>query len=129
MTIPAAVSAAKIVTAKKTSERINRALNHRGVEHHGRGTELARLCGVSPQAALRWINGEVMPANDNLIRIAAHYNIDLCWLLTGDGEMFLDQELQEVQHNWRIIDARGRGLIRSMSKQLADSATPPQPHP
>ena len=120
----ATLSAARIITPKKISERLNRALAARNVDHHGRGTELARLTGVSPQAAAKWLSGQVMPNNDNLLRIAAQYGIDLIWLMTGDGDMFIDEDFQVVKFKWRDIDARGRDLLVTMSSQLANSPPP-----
>lgn len=125
----ATLSAARIITPKKISERLNRALDARGIEHHGRGTELARLTGTSPQAAAKWLSGHVMPNNDNLLRIASQYSIDLSWLLTGEGEMFIDQEFQQVKHRWRDMDARARALVVTMAQQLTSHnafTSPPQ---
>ena len=122
----ATMNAARIITPKLLSERINRALNLRGVDQHGRGTELARLTGTSPQAAAKWLSGQVMPNNDNLIRIAANYGIDLVWLMTGDGDMFLDELLQEVKDNWRQSNEQGRGFVVAASRQAKNSTNPPR---
>jgi len=65
-----------------------------------------------------------MPNNDNLLRIAAQYGIDLIWLMTGDGDMFIDEDFQVVKFKWRDIDARGRDLLVTMSSQLANSPPP-----
>lgn len=115
----ATLSAARIVTPKKIAERINSALDARGIDRHGRGTELARLTGTSPQAAAKWLSGQVMPNNDNLLRIAVQYGIDITWLLTGDGAMFIDQDFQRIKYRWDKMDTKNRNILDAMSEQLA----------
>lgn len=71
------ITADRLFTKKRVAERLNQALGERGVERHGRGSALARITGVSPQAAARWLTGEVAPSISNLLRIAHAYGISI----------------------------------------------------
>lgn len=113
------ISADRVFAKKKVAERINQALAARGVDKHGRGSELARITGTSPQAAAKWLNGQVAPSIANLLRIAHAFDISVEWLILGEGMMFIDREFLALAADWQHADDTGRRLIRSVSSQVA----------
>lgn len=51
----------------------------------GRQTALAKMFGVSPNAARKWLRGEGMPELDKAIEIATFAKANVQWLLQGNG--------------------------------------------
>ena len=51
--------------------------------------ELAYKLGVSRQAVSKWERSESSPDTDNLIQLAALYNISLDELLNGNGDLYI----------------------------------------
>jgi len=116
------ITADRLFTPKKVAERLNQALERRGVEKHGRGSALARITGTSPQAAAKWLSAQVMPSVANLLRIAYAYDISLCWLLTGEGMMLVDKDFLAVADDWSHADPDGQRLIKTVSSQVRKRA-------
>ncbi len=112
------ITAERLFTKKKVSERLNQALGERRIEKHGRGSELARITGTSPQAAARWLSGQVVPSIANLLRIAYAYDISIEWLISGEGMMFKDKDFLELAADWQHADIVGRKLIKTVSSQV-----------
>lgn len=48
-----------------------------------RRPELARLCGVTPQAVQKWCDGAAMPSSGSFLTICKHLNCSAEWLLYG----------------------------------------------
>ncbi|HDL02128.1 MAG TPA: XRE family transcriptional regulator [candidate division Zixibacteria bacterium] len=50
-------------------------------------TDFSRKTGVPYQTLMNYLNGTRQPTTENLQKISIHTNINLNWLLTGEGEM------------------------------------------
>lgn len=64
-------------------------------------TEFGKKIGITMRAVQKWENGESKPQNSTLKSLINTFNVNPDWLLTGDGEMFLDnasrqQELSDI---------------------------------
>jgi len=68
-------------------ERLQRALELRGVKKHGSGAWLHRLTGVTPKAASKWLNGENVPRREKIIQIANETGVRSEWLEYGAEPM------------------------------------------
>jgi transcriptional regulator with XRE-family HTH domain len=86
------------------SRRLNQACDDAGEPKRGRRVSLARITGVSGEAARKWLSGESIPAMDHVAAIATHYNISAQWLLTGLREpedkgvgSLTDEEMQHIK--------------------------------
>jgi len=55
----------------------------------GKHTVFAKNAGIPTSTFQGYINGRP-PHAEHLIRIREKYNVNINWLLTGEGEMFLD---------------------------------------
>lgn len=66
--------------------------------------ELAEKLGVSRQAVSKWERSESSPDTDNLIQLAALYNISLDELLNGKEAISLIEESSKVVEESRIIE-------------------------
>lgn len=113
------ITAERLFTPEKISERLKAALDGRRVAVHGRGSELARITGTSPQAAARWLSGQVVPSIVNLLRIAHAFGISVEWLITGEGMMFVDREFLELADDWRHADESGKRIIKTLASQVS----------
>ncbi|EHO40400.1 helix-turn-helix domain protein [Caldithrix abyssi DSM 13497] len=51
--------------------------------------DFAKSINVSPGNLSDWLKGKSEPSSKALIRICEIYNVNLNWLLTGQGNMFL----------------------------------------
>ena len=55
-------------------------------------TEFARQIGISPGNISDLIKGRVKPSSDTLAQIFNRYHINIAWLLTGKGSMFIKEK-------------------------------------
>ena len=69
--------------------RLKEALEHAGLSGRGEGARLAKIAGVTPKAASKWLNGESRPSHDKLCAIARHLAVREEWLEYGRGQMVL----------------------------------------
>lgn len=70
-------------------------------KHFGwNNVELAKAAGVTKQAVNAWLNRDVTPGYDPVMRLRDKYGINDAWLLHGNGEMLssrsMDDELRSV---------------------------------
>lgn len=70
---------------REFAARLNAALDAAGVARKGRGRriEVARVMGVLPSGARRWLEGEAYPSLDRLPQLADRYGTTIGWLLDG----------------------------------------------
>ena len=69
-------------------DRLEQACDAAGIpEGRGRRAALARLFGVSGEAARKWLSGESIPDTKRIPKIAKHLGVSGEWLLTGQGPM------------------------------------------
>lgn len=64
----------------------------------GRGlyTSFARMFGVTPNAARKWLNGTGMPELARVVAIAARARVNVSWLLQGYGPKRAGSERQDL---------------------------------
>ena len=55
-------------------------------------TDFAKKTGIPYRTLQNYLSGERQPSAENLQKIAICFNIDLNWLLTGEGNMFKSGE-------------------------------------
>lgn len=63
-------------------ERLQLARKRAGLKQ----AEVARAFDVTSQAVSQWERGEAAPGHEKLARLARLYDVDLTWLLEGDGD-------------------------------------------
>ncbi|AHY43841.1 S24 family peptidase [Stutzerimonas decontaminans] len=69
------------------SKRLKAALAAHGVESWGAGARLAKVAGVTPKAASKWLNGEAIPGPSKLLAIANELGVRREWLQYEEGAM------------------------------------------
>lgn len=64
------------------------------------GVDFARSINVSPSKISGWLNDNYAPNMESLIAISQKYrNLNLSWLLLGEGEMLLTDNKHDTQKN------------------------------
>lgn len=67
-------------------DRLNRVLDEAGMPDHRRRATLATICGLTEQAVHKWFTDVGRnPCARHYASIAKHFNVDLRWLITGEG--------------------------------------------
>jgi len=106
----------------------------------GRRVMLARLMGVSGEAARKWLTGESLPSMKNIRRFAGLFGYSVDWLLAGRGAMYpveaspaenvdgwgsrpdgLTDDEWVVLRSYRASTIRGRKFIRDAAEITASS--------
>jgi len=65
---------------------------------HISASQLASEIGVTKGAISRWTKNEANPGSAQVARIAAiHKEVNLIWLMLGEGEMFIKKDEKETQ--------------------------------
>jgi hypothetical protein len=59
----------------------------------GKHTVFAKKCGIPPGSFQAYINGQRIPPTEHLIKILTVCGINLNWLLIGEGEPFIGEEV------------------------------------
>jgi len=77
------------------SKRLKAALAAHGVESWGAGARLAKVAGVTPKAASKWLNGEAIPGPSKLLAIAVELGVRREWLQYEEGPMAATQAAPE----------------------------------
>lgn len=68
-------------------------------------SELAKLTGVHLQTLSRYERGELIPSADFITKLSKLLNINPTWLLTGEGEMFIDEKKSGIPETG-LIDVK-----------------------
>jgi SOS-response transcriptional repressor LexA len=63
-------------------------------------TGLSRLIGTSNVVINRYIKDKTMPDFNFLNKLATSLNINVNWLITGDGPMFFSDNLKQIGENY-----------------------------
>jgi len=81
--------------------------------------DFAKKIGLKQGSIADWERGKSSPSIDTLVIIANSFNINLHWLLTGQGEMFLGQTPQtsEFQANNNELEKQQKRL-QDLQKQV-----------
>lgn len=80
---------------------------------------------VSQKGARKWLEGEAIPRTHRLETMARRIGVRGEWLLTGQGPMKPDGDLQipavaERRSKYRAIDSRLENLIQRLKDAAAD---------
>jgi transcriptional regulator with XRE-family HTH domain len=101
--------------------------------------EFAREIGVKDTLVYRWEKGEFEPTTEKLKAISKRFNVNLNWLLLGEGEMSIKREVKIPTEKASIVPELANFLAllpEEQQKQLASifkeflktsSAPPPEP--
>jgi transcriptional regulator with XRE-family HTH domain len=90
------------------THRIEQLLTAKGVSPRSIKPTLRRICDISYQAVSQWFSGETSSIkNEHLVKIAAYYNASLTWLVTGDGEMFGSDPVDQPGFGRKVALATG----------------------
>ncbi|MCU6199082.1 helix-turn-helix domain-containing protein [Citrobacter cronae] len=92
-------------TGPLLAERLYALMKRSGVNKSG----LARICGITPQAAGKWfVTGNI--SKDSAIKIAEAFDVSLAWLL---GDESVSSELPgDYKYNPEMLDERHQTLLR-----------------
>ena len=73
-----------------TGERLKAVRKKLGLNQQGFGAALK----INASAISQMENNRIKPSLDTLLLLSKHFKVDLHWLITGKGEMFMDTEEQ-----------------------------------
>lgn len=73
------------------SQRLKAALAANGIDAWGAGARLAKVAGVTPKAASKWLNGEAIPGPGKMLAICNELQIRREWLQFDEGPMRTNQ--------------------------------------
>jgi hypothetical protein len=83
---------------------------------------LAEICGIKYQAVQQWfLTGNPSPVN--LAAIAAHYNANLMWIITGKGKknsIALTDDEYQIIAGWRKFPPESLKMIIAQQKAFLD---------
>ena len=93
---------------------------------------VSEITGISYSTLQNYLRGVREPNVENLSRLSVHLNINLSWLLTGQGEMFiggsstnhLTQQEQALLEDYRESNEQGKEAIEKTASALAAKNQP-----
>lgn len=93
---------------------------------------VSEITGISYSTLQNYLRGVREPNVENLSRLSVHLNINLSWLLTGQGEMFiggsstnhLTQQEQALLEDYRESNEQGKEAIEKTASALAAKINP-----
>lgn len=100
-------------------ERLKAAMKAKNVK----GVDLAAQVGVSGSSVSLYISGRNFPQAGQMIKIKEALNVNLNWLIAGDGEMFLaEKEMapQEVEEPTAERLNKELARLRKQQEQLLE---------
>ncbi len=80
--------------------------------------ELTRILEINRSSVSEWKSGKIKPSIEVLIRISRIFNVDLDWLLTGEGTMDRDASLAPLSDALLTMDER---LLLENYRDLPDA--------
>ncbi|MFZ7223446.1 helix-turn-helix domain-containing protein [Avibacterium avium] len=89
--------------------------------------QVSEITGISYSTLQNYLRGVREPNVENLSKLSIHLNINLSWLLTGQGEMFiggsstnnLTQQEQALLEDYRESNEQGKEAIEKTASALA----------
>ena len=110
------------------SERLNHALESKGVTTRARAAKLAKVTGVtSKEAARKWLTGMSVPGKGNLRLIAEFLGCREEWLEYGTGPSHsvrsgseVEQVLQVLRERLMAVDEAQRGRLMDAVRLLSE---------
>lgn len=100
------------------------------IEHFGRSiTNFSERSGINYRSVQNYMRGDREPNSDAYLKFA-QLGININWLLTGDGEMFIDgtpkstltQQEQTLLKDYRESNEQGKEAIEKTASALAATA-------
>ena len=93
---------------------------------------VSEITGISYSTLQNYLRGVRDPNVENLSNLSVHLNINLSWLLTGQGEMFiggsstnhLTQQEQALLEDYRESNEQGKEAIEKTASALAAKINP-----
>jgi len=82
--------------------------------------ETAAKLGVPFTTISRYEHNIIKPSFDILSRYAKIFNVNINWLLTGRGEMFISEKAGAHSNGTGIDEAEYRERIRELEREIAD---------
>ena len=90
-----------------------------------KGKEFAQRCGLSYRTLTDYLNDKRTPGANNLRPIAETFNINLHWLITGEGYPFVEQvkepvkEVSEPEREKRVVVSdEERGRMEDLQEEI-----------
>ena len=72
------------------TERLIKLLDFHNVR---KASDFSKICGFNHQTALNYMNGNSFPTYDKMLAIKNNFeNVDLNWLISGEGSMILGRD-------------------------------------
>lgn len=114
------------------SNRLKKALASQGIQQWGAGARLAKIAGVTPKAASKWLNGEAIPGAAKLKALSDALNVRAEWLQYGSGEgpgVFHEgsksdeREPTTSQLVAHMLAKHGKGLSPEARQRITTAAT------
>ncbi|GHS85545.1 hypothetical protein AGMMS49957_01810 [Synergistales bacterium] len=111
-------------------ERILQALNYSGKNQ----ADLARYLSTKPSTVTGWIKEGRIPSANSVIPICEFTGVGVNWLLTGEGDMFVDKKPEQLHgnntadNNLMAISGSGNTIMLQQPTQLSpqlQSSPPP----
>lgn len=107
------------------SSRLKEAMTDNGIALWGAGVRLAKIAGVTPKAANKWLNAETIPAPDKMHALCVAFGVRREWLEYGEGHKkpnYSKQQPDDVQVS-ETLDALYalRGKVTPRSRKALDS--------
>lgn len=90
--------------------------------------DLARELHVNPSAISQMESGKINPSLDILIQLWKLHQVDLHWLITGEGTMFADSKMERSKSNTKSWETLQNMLNKSLEEiaktkmELVDSS-------
>lgn len=72
------------------AKRLHQGMDSEGYPIRGRARILSRQFSISDKGASKWLNGDAIPETSKIPLIAEFLKINSEWLLSGTGEMLID---------------------------------------
>lgn len=78
--------------------------------------ELGEILGINFQHVSKYERGEFIPTSENLIKFHRHFSLNINWLLTGEGSMYLDPNPEA----YKITEDEANQVIRDEDAVLGE---------
>jgi transcriptional regulator with XRE-family HTH domain len=78
--------------------------------------KLGEILGINFQHVSKYERGEFIPTFENLIKFNRHFSLNINWLLTGEGLMYLELNPE----NYKITEDQANQVIRDEDEILGE---------
>lgn len=86
------------MTDKSLSDRLLLLIDDFAGKEYGGKKRFAEMLGVTQANINNWINLGSLPSSEHLANIQKKLGVNIIWLLTGEGEMFVKKESPPTVH-------------------------------